>query len=255
MSSDSPTRIRYVHCPGSNISFARNGALDAADARFLAFIDDDEVATSGWLEKLLAEQARSDADIVFGPVEAKYDNDAPAWMREARLHSTEPVWIKGEIRTGYSGNVLIDQESAAVAGLRFDPDFGKTGGEDTVFFGAAFAAGARMAFARDAGVIEAVPKSRASFRWLAQRKFRMGQTHAWMMLATRQKNRWRELSVAVAKVTYCALGALAAFPIRRVRNLLVLRLVLHSGVVVGLAMWDGNQTTVHPSKALGAVTG
>ena len=36
--------VRYLHRPAGNISIARNGALDASDARFVAFIDDDETA-------------------------------------------------------------------------------------------------------------------------------------------------------------------------------------------------------------------
>lgn len=246
--------VRYVHCPGSNISIARNGALEASQAALLAFIDDDEVATPGWLEALLDERERTGADIVLGPVEALYEDDAPAWMREERMHSTRPVWVDGEIRTGYSGNVLFDRRSPALAGLLFDPSFGKAGGEDTIFFGAAHAAGARIAFASEAEVVEAVPKARVAFGWMARRKFRMGQTHAWLMLATGQGTRWRSLGLAAAKASYCVAACVVTLPVRRARNQTILRFLLHAGVVAGLARGraaDLQPSTLGPMGATG----
>ena len=45
-----PFEIRYVHCPASNISLARNACLEAASGDFLIYMDDDqEVASSDWL--------------------------------------------------------------------------------------------------------------------------------------------------------------------------------------------------------------
>ncbi|TIP77682.1 MAG: glycosyltransferase, partial [Mesorhizobium sp.] len=41
--------ISYRHCPARNISIARNACLDASTADFVAFLDDDETASSRWL--------------------------------------------------------------------------------------------------------------------------------------------------------------------------------------------------------------
>ena len=38
--------IHYRHAPARNISIARNACLDASTADFVAFIDDDETASS-----------------------------------------------------------------------------------------------------------------------------------------------------------------------------------------------------------------
>src|SRR5690606_30323637 len=37
--------LSYLHCPAANISIARNGALEHATGDWIAFIDDDEVAS------------------------------------------------------------------------------------------------------------------------------------------------------------------------------------------------------------------
>lgn len=104
---DLPFEITYVHCPASNISIARNACLDNATGEFLAFIDDDETASSGWLVRLLEEAQATGADAVLGPVRAHYAPSAPAWMRHGDFHSTFPVWVKSEIRTGYTCNALL----------------------------------------------------------------------------------------------------------------------------------------------------
>ncbi len=229
-----PRPVRYVHRPGQNISVARNGALEAAAGRLVAFIDDDERATWRWLAALLRERVRSGADIVLGPVEAVYGRGAPAWMRRVRAHATSPVLIRGEIHTGYSGNVLIDLDSPALAGLRFDPALGQIGGEDTLFFGIAHSAGAHIGFAPDALVLEDVPDARLSFRWLGRRRFRTGRTHARFLLAVRGRTRRGALPLAFAKAVYCALATLACLPAQAARNAAALRFLFHAGVIAGL---------------------
>ena len=226
--------VRYLHRPGRNISIARNEALCSSRGRFLAFIDDDELATAGWLTALLDAQATSRADIVLGPVAPLYPETAPEWMQRHMLHGTLPVWSEGKIRTGYSGNVLIDRESPALKDLEFDIAFGQSGGEDTVFFGLAHKAGASIAYAPDAQISEQVPDSRMSVEWLMRRKFRSGQTHAYVLSSVERLSIFRALPLAVFKTGYCALSTLASLPFRDRRNLSALRLVFHLGVVVGL---------------------
>jgi succinoglycan biosynthesis protein ExoM len=250
--ASAPVPVRYLHRPGRNISLARNAALDAASGALLAFIDDDERATPSWLTALLSEHARSGAPVVLGPVEAEYGTGAPGWMQRTAVHATAPVWTGGEIRTGYSGNVLIDLRHPALSGLRFDPALGRSGGEDTLYFGAAHARGARIVFAPEAVVSEYVPEARLSLSWLARRKFRMGRTHARILLEVEGRARARALPLAAAKTGYCALAAVAALPFEERRTAAALRGLFHAGVVAGL-IGSGRP---RPSAALaGALNG
>lgn len=227
--------IRYIHAPARNISIARNACLDASDADFIAFIDDDEKATNQWLPRLTEMAAMSGADVVLGPVRARYSTSAPDWMRMGDFHSTFPVFVKGEIRTGYTCNVLLKMTVPAIAGLRFNLARGRTGGEDSEFFDQVFGAGGRFAYAADAWVEEPVPASRASFRWLARRRYRVGQTHGRLSAAKRSVfGLVPAVGLATAKAGYSfGSAALAAFsPVRRNRGLL--RGVMHLGAVSGL---------------------
>lgn len=62
--------IRYVCETEANIAKARNRALSEAHARYVAFIDDDEVASPEWLAALLRtrEQYRAPVEIGRGHV-------------------------------------------------------------------------------------------------------------------------------------------------------------------------------------------
>ncbi|MEL7105812.1 MAG: glycosyltransferase family 2 protein [Pseudomonadota bacterium] len=227
--------IQYVHCPLGNISIARNGALDATDARFVAFIDDDEIAEPGWLAALMTTQRSTQADVVLGPVKATYDQTAPGWMRRLDVHSTAPVDVNGTICTGYSCNVLIDRASDALADLRFDLGLGRSGGEDTAYFTHAYRQGARFALAASAIVREKVPPARAKLSWLARRRFRSGQTHGLLLRETAGfAARLRGLALAGLKVAYCTFVAALHLPHTARRNAAFLRGTLHLGTISGL---------------------
>ncbi len=231
-----PFEMLYVHCPASNISLARNACLEAANGDFLIFMDDDqEVVSSDWLTEFLSVANASGADAVLAPVLAIYDAAAPRWMREGDFHSTYPTLVDGAIRTGYAGNTLLRLASPVVAGRRFSLPLGRCGGEDTDYFTRLHRAGGRIAYAPDAPAREQVPAARASFRWLAMRRFRSGQTHGRLAAEGRSPPALaRESLLALAKAVYCLSAALLFIASTSNRNRYVLRGILHVGVIVGL---------------------
>jgi succinoglycan biosynthesis protein ExoM len=230
-----PFEVIYVHCPASNISIARNACLDNGTGEYLAFVDDDETASVKWLAELTEVARASGADAVLGPVSAVYSDAAPGWMRRGDFHSTLPVYAGGEIRTGYSCNVLLRRASPHIAGRRFSLAAGQTGGEDTEYFTQMYEAGGRIAYAPRALVVEPVPEARARFSWLAKRRFRSGQTHGRLLGRKRPAaGLFRQMALAAAKAVYCFGTAAALAVVAQHRNRYALRGVLHTGVVVGL---------------------
>lgn len=229
--------VVYVHAPSRNISLARNACLDAGQAPFLAFIDDDETATAGWLAALLHEIETGGWDAVLGPVKAVYPADAPGWLAAGDFHSTEPVRTGGRILKGYAGNVIVRRQTIERLGLRFDLSRGRQGGEDDDFFYRLTDAGGTIGYAADALAHEPVPAQRASLKWLLKRSFRTGQTHGARLRtdAGRGPARLAQTGLAAAKGGVCLAGAAAsAFsPARRGRWLV--RGALHAGVVARLA--------------------
>jgi len=226
--------VRYIHAPARNISIARNACLDASTASFVAFVDDDEFVSQGWLIALMEKMESSGCDTVLGPVQALYEPDCPPWISQGDFHSTRPFLNEKKIYTGSTtGNVLLRRTSPAIQSLRFRKEFGKSGGEDTLYFAAIQKAGGHIDFAPDALITENVPKSRASFTWLRKRKFRSGQTHGVLLLESRNgiTGYMRMVLLATVKMIFCFGGA--AINVARPDSMRywLLRGVLHAGVL------------------------
>ncbi len=238
-----PMPLRHIHAPARNISVARNAVLQAsrdAGARYLGFLDDDELADPMWLVMLLKRQAETGAEAVVGPVRAVYGPDAPAWMQAGAVHDMrQDPGPDGTLRQGHTSNVLLDLTAPALRGLRFDPARGRTGGEDTAFFREMIAAGGRIVWAPDAMVQETVPNDRATMRWLLRRRYRMGQTHAGLIVTgMKTPARAAALSLAAAKAVVCGgIAGLRSFDVLA-RNRALMRGALHIGVVAELLGLD-----------------
>jgi len=179
--SQLPFPLKYIHAPARNISIARNACLDEAKAQFVIFIDDDEIVEKNWLTELIKRLDETKADAVLGPVKAIYQDDCPAWVKEGDFHSRAATYVSGEITTGYTANVLLDQTSKPFKDRRFRLELGQTGGEDSSFLKEAYRAGAKIEYAPNALVTEVIPADRTTLSWLIKRRFRAGQTHGMML--------------------------------------------------------------------------
>ena len=61
-------RVRYVQTPALGPGAARNTAAGVASGKWLAFFDDDQVASKSWISELLRVATSEDAHCVGGPV-------------------------------------------------------------------------------------------------------------------------------------------------------------------------------------------
>jgi succinoglycan biosynthesis protein ExoM len=221
--------LDYRHVPGRNISIARNAALDAVTTPWLVFMDDDEVACADWLLRLLS--GRDHANAIFGPCEAIYDGNAPAWIRAGDYHSNRLCGRGRPILTGYTSNVLVDMNFVRKLNLRFDPALGRTGGEDTIFFRAMHRAGGVLRYASDAVVYERVVPGRVNLRWIVTRRYRAGQIYAMMFHASGKGHYWRFIATTPLKIAAC-LFASAALVLDRSRSMWwLMRGVFHLGAL------------------------
>jgi succinoglycan biosynthesis protein ExoM len=225
--------LTYVHAPSRNISIARNACLNAATGTHIVFIDDDEIVSPVWLHALMTTHRETAADMVLGPVQAIYGNDCPNWIRRGDFHSTRPVWVNGEIVTGYMGNALMRRDAAALNNLRFRDDLGRSGGEDTAFCAAYHRAGGRIAYAPDALATEIVLPERATFKWLLKRRYRFGQIHGLMLMETGRAG-IKAILKAAAKSAISLIMAIILLPVPDRARFWALRAALHAGVVARL---------------------
>jgi len=173
-----PWPIHYVCEPLRGIARARNRAIVcAAQANFLAFIDDDEVPVTHWLDELLWAQFQFQADVVSGPVIPAFTDEVPKWIRNGRFFH-RPVFETGHAVNLFSTNNAFMRTKILRTVPCFDEQFNFSGGEDTHFFLRVREAGFRMIYSREGVVYEPVATQRANFLWLLRRGFQVGNSWA-----------------------------------------------------------------------------
>jgi succinoglycan biosynthesis protein ExoM len=222
--------VLYRHAPARNISIARNACLDASDADWVAFIDDDGVAAPTWIASLY-RHAEHRFDAVFGPAIARYDGAAPHWISSSDYHSNRPQMRGHEVQTGHTCNALIRWRGGRFFTERFLLEKGRSGGEDTEFFFRLWRAGARFGICEDARVYETVGPERLTFAWIRSRKFRAGQSYGKHSLDAASSGSIRLGIAATAKVAACATMATLMAASASKRRYWMLRAMFHCGVL------------------------
>ncbi len=168
--------FRYAVEGAAGVANARNTAVSLANGTFIAFLDDDEVAKPNWLADLIEVQRRTNADVVFGPIEARLPETSAEPRSYFQLFFSR--LLEGESRLisePYGcGNSLLKRETVLKGPTPFNPSTNETGGEDDLLWHDVRSWGGTFAWAKDAWVYEDVPESRASWSYLTKRAFAYG---------------------------------------------------------------------------------
>lgn len=195
--------LHYECEPKPGIVAARNRCLDLLlqDDDAIALLDDDEIASSGWLQALVDCAHAFNADIVAGPVLSIFPETTPGWIQKSGYHQRR-IRQTGD-RTGLpgTGNVLI-RTTLLRDGTRFNDAFSFTGGEDTEFFMRLRDSGARMVWSADAAVSEWVAPERLSLAWIVRRFTRAGEVVARIKICSRNR-----IQIALEALICCTIGA------------------------------------------------
>jgi GT2 family glycosyltransferase len=165
---------RQGNCQAINAAFET--ALAAfPSAAFLLMIDDDEIASPDWLERMAAAAEATGADLVGGPVVPNFADERRAALSHHPAFRP-PYDISGPVPIIFgSGNCLITR--AVFERLEeptFDLRFNFLGGGDLDFFTRCRRSGMTFHWAADAVITETVPPSRVRSSWLALRGLRIG---------------------------------------------------------------------------------
>lgn len=175
--SISPVTLVYRHAPEPGVATARNASLAATTAPLIAFLDDDEAASPGWLAALLRAQEVTKADVVFGPVRGRVP-EGTGWTTPylERFFGRDGPAETQLIDHPYGcGNSLMVRATALPGPAPFDAAADQTGGEDDALFSALKARGGRFGWAHDAWVEEFAPPHRARLPYALARAFAYGQ--------------------------------------------------------------------------------
>ncbi len=120
------SRISAVHTENRGASAARNTGLDLSNGQFIAFIDADDTVAPDYLETLLTEIIKADADIAacnFVPI-ASDRRDLPVHVLRSRTVTShrEVLWDMAKRHEFYWTNACCKLiRKSAIGALRFPP--------------------------------------------------------------------------------------------------------------------------------------
>lgn len=156
--------VRYVREDRKGIVPARNRGIREARGKYIAFFDDDQLATPNWLHALLRTAEERGAGCVGGPVRLKLPDGCERKLRPiCRMLLGEADWSTvpakyDNKRCPGAGNMLLERAWLDRIG-GFDEAF-NVRGEDTDLFLRLFAAGCEAWYAPDAVVLHVMTPQR-----------------------------------------------------------------------------------------------
>lgn len=169
--------VRYVHEPRPGIAAARNrGLAETRDADVIVFVDDDERPTDGWLPALLDTFWTHRSTGVAGRVVSELDGPVDPWILDGGFFDRLRHPTGTTVKVVATNNLLLDAAAVRAWGLRFDEEFGLSGGSDTVFSLEVGRRGGTFVWCDEAVVVDVVPPSRLTRRWVVRRAFRSGNS-------------------------------------------------------------------------------
>ncbi len=166
---NSNIEIAYYVETRRGISHARNKTIEKAKGNFIAFIDDDEFPEEDWLLNLFNTCIEFDADGVIGNVLPYFEESPPDWLRKGKFGFKHSGKTGTCLATGSTSNAFIKKSVTEFEKPSFDPDFGLSGGEDSVFFQRLIKNGYVFVACAEAIVHEFVPSQRMSKTYLLKR--------------------------------------------------------------------------------------
>lgn len=183
--SDPSEVLAYVHEPEPGIVAGRNRALkESTGADLLVFIDDDEMPADGWLDALVRTWRDTGCAAVTGPTPPVFEVEPDRWVSASGAFDSWDAPDGAVVRSADTGNLLLDLDVVRRLDLRFDPRYGLTGGEDSLFTRQLTLAGGSIRFAAGALVTKRVPSDRATRRWVLRRAYRSGSSWARVRIDT-----------------------------------------------------------------------
>lgn len=206
-----------------NISLARNLAIETAMklADWTVMTDDDCEPPPEWLDALLEVQRKTNADAVTGRMIRRVPDGSPRWITEQPFLNlgVEEFPDGAELTSSATFNTMISSDwLKSHPDIRFDPHFGIVGGEDMVFFRAAYAAGLSIRFSERGFIYENEPADRATFAYQLYAYFWHGNSASLSSIRS-GKSRLRLLVHGAA-----SLARAIARPIRRAASFKSLQL-------------------------------
>lgn len=200
-----------VHEARRGLAHARNAGLRAARAPYVAYLDDDAVASPEWLATLLDvfERQRPTPGCAGGRVDPIWEAPRPPWLSDALLpYLTVIDWklepgVLDESRYIPGANLAFARAALEAVG-GFAPELGRVGttllsNEEILVERRLRQRGFTCYWHPDAAVAHHVPASRLDRRWFLGRFWWQGISDAVLESLETERPAWRRVARAVRR--------------------------------------------------------
>jgi len=220
--------IHYALESKLGIASARNRAAKEAiilGSDLLIFVDDDEVAPSDWLVRLVCGYRRSSAVLLGGPLRAAPLSENCTWLEKLMHRNISRRYRRNEMRAARQAS-LNDTPGVTVVTnnwigqvdlftnhkISFNEDLNWSGGEDTQFYSDVKSLGLKTGWVSDAPIYETIPKERLTSGYQFRRAKDQSNT-SFKKKLNKKRSAFYTLPVSVSLKTIGLLGLLTLIPI------------------------------------------
>jgi len=201
-------KLNYYNYPEKGLANVRNEMFERAleyNPDYIACIDDDEYASSDWINQLILTITSNNGEIAVGPVikiiESKVSPYISYWFKTPNIDNNKKIEY---FRTG---NFIINVNFLQESKVKFDCKFNSTGGEDTHFGAKAIKQGANLFWAANAIVYETTPENRANINWLIKRRYTNANNYTYILFL--EKKYTKLLKKICVNFIYLVLGLIS----------------------------------------------
>ena len=184
------SNFRYIYEPVLGLSKARNSALNQAQGKYIAYLDDDAIPGEEWLEAVLDSFTTVEPCpvCVGGPIYGLWEIPKPEWLDKSLEdyltildYGSEPRWFP-QRRFPYGANITYQKESLENVG-GFNEGLGRQGKkllskEESLVNLTLEKQGGKFYYNPKAFVKHWIPKKRINSNWLLRRSYWQGRSDA-----------------------------------------------------------------------------
>ena len=237
-SDTSSITISYYEQPIQNIALTRNMAVDKSSGHYIAIIDDDETADNYWIRNLIDTVVRFNADAVFGYVLPVFPHSTPVWIQQREIYFMPMDKTGDPAFSYYTTNCMIKASNVRKFNLRFDPEYGLSGGSDRVFFDLLSEYKFKFVVCREAITYETIPAHRTKLKSICSRQIQKGNNYGRIVIAS-DNNKFHKITFfllikSLVGIGYYGLQSLIFLPFRRKWIFSLIRLCLNVGKLLAI---------------------
>ena len=199
-------KAKYLYESRLGLSHARNTGGRAAQADYIAYLDDDVRVPPGFVACLLRCLAEQQPDVMGGPYYPFYLEIPPLWLPASQgcCSAGQRKRLLGDTEFLAGGNIVFARHVLDEAGW-FDPKYGMHGrrmwyGEETAvqMIARRRNPGLRVYYDPDVYVYHLVPKRKMSVVFHLRSAYRLGRSQAYLWLGqSSQGSEWARAPVRI----------------------------------------------------------